>query len=219
MTHRGDRVRGAHRGARRRGGRRRAVLSLAVVLVVAVGGTGAFWTDTATVTTAPIVSGSMDLQVSNDGSTWGAVNLGQPQAATHIATTRLVPGESYAFPLSVRTVGDVPTDVTAAVRRASTPTWTYQGTPVTVRVFAGGTPTGQTATYPVQQTCGSGTALGPARPVTDSAVPLLDQERRLSPGSPQTWCVVVAMSLDATSDNQNRTGAVRIDLDGTQVAP
>lgn len=198
-------------------GRTRAVLTLGVVAALGVTGTSAYWTDDAVVSSGTISSGSMDLQVSNDNATWGAVGLGTPHAATHITVANLTPSEAYAFPLHVRNVGQADLTYTATVTQGASPAWSFVGTPVTVQVYAGAPNTADT-TYPVQQSC-AGTALT-AAPVTvttaNSAV--VTTARRVAKASSDVQlCVLVSMVSSATNTNQGKQGQLRFDLTATQV--
>ena len=198
-------------------GRTRALLSLGTVLALAVTGTAAYWTDTATVTGGTITSGSMDLQVSNNGSSWGAIGSGVGHSATHLTVTGMTPSESYAFPLHVRNVGDADFTYTVTVTQGTTPTWGFVGQPITVQVYRGGTPSTDT-TYPIQQECSGGTSLGAAQTVTAGASSVVPSPERLNAGdAAQTLCVKVSMLSSATNSNQGKSGQLRFDITATQV--
>lgn len=195
--------------------RRAAVVAAAGLLVTAgIAGTYAFWVDSATVTSGSITSGSMDLQLSNDASAWGAVGIGTAFAANSIAATDITPSESYAFTLHVRNVGAADFTYTGTVVRGSS--WTFVGDPITVRFYAGGTPSVDT-TYPIQKTCSGATALGPAVTVAATTTAIFTTARALSHGTSDALCVEVAMAAGADNTNQGKLGVLRVDLAATQV--
>lgn len=216
MSRHRDTNAGKRRG-RRRSGRLRAFLSLGVLLLLAVSGTAAFWTDSATVTTGPVTSGAMDLQISNTGAggSWGAVNPDVEHAAGHITVADITPGEAFAFPLYVRNVGRASMTTTATVRRASAPGWTYVDDPIAVRLFLG-EKTASPTSYPIQEGC-SGGSLADQKPVLAAPTSLFDAPLALSGGQQRTLCVLVSMRGDAGNVNQTKTGALRIDFSAEQV--
>lgn len=208
---------GDHSAPRRRTGRVRAVLCLGVIASLGVISTGAYWTDSAVVTTGTITSGTMDMQVSKDGSTWDAVGTGTTGSASHIAVSNLTPSEARAYPIYVRNVGDADFTYSATVKQGATPVWTFVGTPITVQLYAGAPVTTDT-TYPIQQSC-TGTALtASAITVTASSQGVISADRRVNKGAVDAQlCVLVTMSSGATNDNQGKTGQLRFDFAANQV--
>lgn len=199
----------------RRSVARSAAVALAGLLVVAgIAGTYAFWVDSATVTSGSITSGSMDLQVSGDASTWGAIGIGTAFSASGIASADITPSESHAFGLHVRNVGAADLTYTGTVVRGST--WTFVSDPITVRFYAGGTPSVDT-TYPIQQTCSAGTALGPAVTVGATNTAVFSAARALAHSTSDALCVEVEMTAGADNSNQGKSGILRLDLAATQV--
>lgn len=196
-------------------GRTRAILSLGVVAALGVTGTSAYWTDEAVVSGGSISSGSMDLQVSADGTTWTAVGIGTPGTAGHITVSNLTPSEAYAYPLRVRNVGDADFTYSATVTRGSSPAWTFVGDPVTVRVYAGSPVTTDT-TYPIQQTCG-GTALTAAVTVTASSTTVVPSRPVGAGATDAQLCVLVTLASTADNANQGKQGQLRLDFTAQQV--
>lgn len=198
-------------------GRTRAVLSLGVVLSLGAVGTTAYWTDTAAVSTGPVTSGSMDLQVAQTtAGPWGAVGTGTAYAASHITVANIAPAESYAFTLAVRNVGHADFTYTAAVTQGALPAWTFVGTPITVQLYTG-SPVDSATIFPVQDTC-SGTALAPAATVTTGSATVIPATRRLNAGATDAQlCVLVTMVAGAANDNQGKQGQLRLDFTATQV--
>ncbi|MEZ0580025.1 SipW-dependent-type signal peptide-containing protein [Nocardioides sp. MH1] len=198
-------------------GRTRAVLTLGVLGALGVTSTSAYWTDDAVVPSGQIASGSMDLQVSNDNTTWGAVGPGTAHSATHITVANLTPSEAYAFPLFVRDVGQADFTYTATVTQGASPAWGFVGTPITVQVYAGAPNTTDT-TYPIQQSCGGTALTASAVTVTASSSSVMTAARRIGKGaSDAQLCVLVSMVSSATNTNQGKQGQLRFDLTATQV--
>jgi hypothetical protein len=175
----------------------------------------AYWSDTATVQGGTLTSGSMDMQLSANGTTWGAIGLGTAfDDSAVITASNLTPSESYAFTLSLRNVGQADFTYSATVSQGST--WTFVSTPITVRFFAGGTPSTDT-TYPLQHTCSGGTALGSVTTVGASATGVFTAARRLNAASSDQLCLEVAMATAADNTNQGQSGILRFDFAATQV--
>lgn len=183
----------------------RSVVGVAAALLVGLllggsQGSYAFWSDRDDVVGGTFTSGTLDLTV--DGQ------QGRPTAYTKtaLALNRMVPGESVAAVLTIRNAGDA--DLTWV------PTVTTSGdlSPhLVVTLFRGGIATGQTTTYPRQQTCSGGTALTAGNQVSP----------RLTPGgTPQTLCVQVTMPATKGNEVQGLTGLdLGIRLSATQVLP
>jgi predicted ribosomally synthesized peptide with SipW-like signal peptide len=198
-------------------GRTRALLSLGAVFALGVTGTTAYWTDTATISAGTITAGSMDMQLSNNNSSWSAVGTGTGHTAGHIEVPDLTPSESYAFSLYIRNIGDADFNYTATVTRGTSPSWNFTGDPITVQFFKNASPTSDSS-YPIQRTCSGGSSLGSAQTVTsgnNSVVP--NPERLDQNAASQTLCVVVAMSSSAGNGNQGKQGQLRFDFSAVQV--
>lgn len=211
---------GRHAGRRRRAwfgrGRTRAVLSLGIVLALGAVATSASWSDTATVTSGPIGSGTMDLQlqVPRSTTTWELVGTGGSLTDTSLAISDLTPGESQAFNLAARNVGQPTLTYSATVSQASP--WSYSGDPIQVRFYAGAVARAtNTSAYPRSGSC-SGTALGAAVTVTSAPVAVV-AARTLVAGAGEQLCVVVSMVTAAANDNQGRTGTLKLDFAAAQV--
>lgn len=192
-----------------------AVGLLAAGVLIGTNGAGtlAFWTDESIVTSAPIQSGTMDLQFDTNG----AIGLATPYAKADVTWNNLTPGEHKAFNLTVKNVGNPTFTYTATVTRAASPTWSYVGTPVTVQFFAGSR-TALDTTYPQQETC-TGAALGPAQAVDGTAKSVLTAAQTILGGGQQDVCMVVGIDPAATNNNQGKTGALAFSFAATQVVP
>ena len=185
----------------RRSIRVRAFLSLGILLGFSSVNTLAFWTDSATMTTGTITSGSLDLQLNGNlagqGGTW-----------TNSAFTfsNMIPGESFAVTVPVqRAAGTAPFTYTATGTStgglASHLRWAvHAGTANTAVTSANGVRT---------QTCG-GTALPTGVTLGGSATSVISTARSLT-GSTYSENICIQVSLPATATNaaqlQNATAS------------
>jgi predicted ribosomally synthesized peptide with SipW-like signal peptide len=195
-------------------GRTRALLCVGVLAVLGAVGTSAAWTDTASLTTGPITSGAMDLQLETATAGVGAVGLGTNHTATEIAASNLTPSESKAFAVTVHNVGNA--NFTYGATVTQTGTWTFSAGAITVQLFSGGTPSTDT-TYPVQEACTGGTAITTAVTVTSGSTTVIPSTRALSKATNDSLCLVVAMATSADNTNQGKQGTLRFDFSAAQV--
>lgn len=208
-------------------GRTRSILALGTVLALAVTGTSAYWSDSATVSGITITAGSMDLRFSplvGDSGDWsGAAGLGAGYTAGHLTIADLTPGESKAFNLAVRNFGDPDLTYAATVTRGGS--WTYTGDPIQVRFYAGAV-NANTVTYPRTGTCNGSALTGGAVTVTASTSPVIASPRTLTGGlgtpangQKEQLCVVISMVTGAANANQGASGTMTFDFQAEQVVP
>jgi predicted ribosomally synthesized peptide with SipW-like signal peptide len=198
-------------------GRTRALLTLGVIASLGAVGTGAYWTDSAVLNGGTITAGTMDLQTSQNGSTWDAVGTGTAGTGSSINVSNLTPSEAYAFPLYVRNVGNASFTYTATVTQGSSPAWAFSSGAITVQLFAGAPVTTDT-TYPIQQTCGGTALTTSAVTVTAANQSVITTSRLLAKGAVDTQlCVLVTMATSADNTNQGKQGQLRFDLSAAQV--
>lgn len=224
-----DRRSRTHRAARRHRPRAvvvRVVLSLGLLVGFGAIGTSAYWTDRAVVDGGQLSSGSMDLQLQTPtNADWrhvglGADGTGTATTDTALAIPNLTPSESVAFGLGARNVGNPRLTYSATV--ATSGTWTFVGSPIRARFYAG-TVQSNTTTYPRTGTC-NGPALGSADVIVTGTATTIIPDRSLtgavmpSAGQSESLCLVVSMISTATNDNQSKTGALRLTFTGTQAA-
>lgn len=196
-------------------GRTRALLCVGVLAALGAAGTYASWTDTASLTTGPLTSGAMDLQLETATAGIGAAGLGNNHTALEIAASNLTPSESKAFALSVRNVGNA--NFTYGATVTQTGTWTFTAGAITVQLFSGGTPSTD-VTYPVQETCSGGTAItSPAVAVTSGITVVIPSTRALTKATNDALCLVVAMATSADNTNQGKQGTLKFDFAAAQV--
>lgn len=189
-----------------------ALLGAALVLVLGLSSQGSFalWNDTSAVTTGSIASGSMDLQLATGDTDPGAAGPGTAYSAASITVSALTPSEAYAFPVTVKNVGDA--DFTVSVTAAHGSTWGFVGDPLKVQLVVGTPDTSDTA-YPVQQSCGAAvqTTVVAAAPTQILAGP------RVAHGTSTQLCLLVQMATDASSANQGQSATLSLGFTATQV--
>lgn len=189
--------------------RTRAVLSLGIVLGLASVNTLAYWTDTGTMTTGTIQSGTLDLQLSGNlagqGGTW--TNSG-------LAMTGMVPGESVAANVTVqRAAGSIGFTWTAAATStgglASSLRWdVYAGTANAV-VTTNGIRT---------QSCG-GTALATGVTLSATSTPVVTPARTLNGGTmSEALCVRAALPSTAGAAAMGTSATASFVFDATQIS-
>jgi len=169
--------------------RTRAVLSLGIVLGLTSVSTLAYWTDTATMTTGTIQSGTLDLQLngnlSGQGGTW---NNGA------LALTNMVPGESIAVTIPVqRGAGTIGFSYTATATASGTLAPHLRWT---VTAGTAGTP----STSGLRTNTCSGTALSSNVTLSAAAANVIPTARTLS-GATMSENICVRVELPSGTGN------------------
>lgn len=190
-------------GARhRRSVRARAALGLGAVLMVAVNGTYALWSDTVPVSGVTISSGTLDLKVNT---------LDAVPAYTDLNLSGMVPGNTVAGILTVRNAGTIPLTyyATAAATNAD---GKGLGAALVVKVTGDSTVTG---TAPAR-TC-AGTALATTGTVfAGNLVGAPATQRALAAGASETLCVQATLPTTAASSLQGATTTVSLTFTASQ---
>ncbi len=187
---------------------------MGVLAALGAVGTSASWSDTASLTTGPVTSGAMDLQLQTATAGVGGVGLGTGHTAAEIAASNLTPSESEAFAFTVRNVGNA--DFTYGATVTQTGTWTFAAGAITVQLFSGGTPSTD-STYPVQEACAGGTAITTSVAVTGSNTVVVPSTRSLVRSTNDSLCLVIAMATSADNTNQGKQGTLKVDFTANQV--
>lgn len=194
---------------RRASVRIRAILSLGIILGLGSVNTLAFWTDSATMTTGPIASSSLDLQLSGNlsgqGGTWNNAAF---------TFSNMIPGESFAVTVPIQ-------------RAAGTAPFTYTATGAAsgglsshlrweVRAGTAGAPS-TSANGVRTQSCG-GTVLSSGATLSASPTSVIPTARPLT-GSNYSENICIQVSLPATATNaaQSQSSAATFVFDATQV--
>lgn len=186
-------------------------LSLGIVASITAASTFAYWNSSLTMNGGTFNAGSLVMSV--DGNVATFTNSG-------MTMTTMMPGESKAFAVTVKNEnsvsnGNAPINYMPTITQGGT--WTYTGTVLTVRAYAGAVNT-NTGTYPRTGTC-TGTALS-AAPVAAAASPanIFTIGRDLAPQASESICLLIAMDQNAPNANQNQSGTLKFDFTGTQKA-
>ncbi len=206
---------GRHTAARpRRAPWGRVALSLCVLLGLGSAGTLAYWTDTATVTTGSLQSGTLDLRI--DG---GAIGPGGTVAKSTLAMTSMVPGESVAVLVAVqnpagsvgfryRATAFASGTLAAALRWTTVPgatavTNTTNAAGLRVGSCTGGTPAEGVSAATI------GTTLA-------TATPVVPNRRTVATNAAENVCVLVSLP-DVGNEFQDKTASGTLTFDALQV--
>jgi predicted ribosomally synthesized peptide with SipW-like signal peptide len=185
-----------------------AVVALAVIVTLGTTGTFAFWTDSATVTTGSYTAGTMDMQF--DAS--GGVGLDTPYNDSALTWSGFVPGQSAAFALTVKDVGNAAFHYTATIKRGGT--WTYVDSALTFQFFTGGV----TGTPGVTGSSCGGTAITSALSPTTTEQPFISS-RGLAAGLSEALCLQVSLSSTAVNGDQGKAGTAVFTFSAAQDVP
>lgn len=178
--------------------RLRALLGLALVLVLGTGRTWAHWSDQVTVAGTSLQTGTIDLKVNDADEVTGYATL-------NLLT--MVPGNSTAAVLTVKNSGTAPLKFTAT---SSGTNADGKGLAAALSVkVTGDTTTGGTApatTCPGAALPGGGTTLGGS---------LLSTGRQLAAGASEKVCVQLSLPLSAATSLQGAATSVTLTFTGT----
>ncbi len=173
-----------------------AAAGVATALLIGGQGTFAFWTDSATVTSGTISSGTLDLKVDN------AQGNPTAYAKTTLAMSAMLPGESVAVNIAVTNAGDAPFTWVPTVTKGGD-----LGGALQVDLYRGAT---VDATSPRKQVCKDGTMLTSGQTVSTLA----------KGDSAQNLCVQVTLPTSVGNGLQGKAAeSVTIALAAKQVLP
>ena len=202
-----------HRAPRRR--LPAAVLVCLGVLLGGVGGAGtlAYWSDNGTATVGGFSTGQLDLRL--DGNLAGP---GGSYVKSAASLSLMVPGESFAFAVSVQNPAPATTYVGFDYTATATGTggllpglqWT---------VVPGGT-VGNTGTQAAGNRTGSctgGTTTASAVTLTAGSTTIIGTERNVVSGGTEDVCVVVRLDPAAANSLQGTTASATLTFTATQV--
>jgi hypothetical protein len=190
------------RGERRTTAWRRGLTALVLaVLMPGAVAAWAWWGDTGTATPDQITAGSLDLTV---GPVTGAEQLAGPGRTwtyTALGLTGMLPGESVARTVVLRSSGTTAVDVSATVSSSSP----ALGQSLLLSTTTGGSATNTTTNGLRTGTC-TGTVSRATAPVTTTATSALGPVR-VAPGTTVTLCAVFGLSPGAPSSVQGASTA------------
>lgn len=216
--------------ARRRGSRRpwwRSLTSVQVRLLLCLGllalpsgvATVAFWTDTATIQTGPIQTGTLDLTVgATVAESSNLAGLGGTFEYSQLTIANLVPGESIARPFVVRNAGSVPFSFNAAISTANN-NLVATGSGLRVQVHPDSTPseTGTEANGNRSGTCSGSAVSDQAVSTTTNNVNIHPTNQVLAAGATRTYCARILLHVDSPNTMQGRSTSLIIGLNAFQL--
>lgn len=205
---------GATPGRRRTSGRARAVLTLGAVGALALGlgaqGTFAFWTDSGTVTTGSLDSGTLDITL--NGALAGAANNGGSTTLSALTLSNMVPGESIAVAFPVANAGTAALTYTVAGSATGllAPSMQYSLYPGTA------SNTGTAAANNRAGAC-TGTAIVTSQVLTGSSAPVIATPRSLAAAASESICVIAKLDTAADNTTQSKTTTASLVFNAKQV--
>lgn len=202
-------------------GRTRALLCLGVVAVLGATGTVAYWTDTGTITSGTVATGTLDLTA---GPSTGSEGLGgtgpNNYAHTALALSNMAPGESLAKNLVLRNSGSAALKFNLRIRTTSNDLSGTNG--LQVQVYDGataGTVTGSVAEGNRNQPCNGGTLVQTiSASVTASGNVFVTDPRLPTTGATRNLCLRVSLPTGAPNSFQGKSTKVVLVPDARQVA-
>ena len=196
----------AHRRPRRRllaSTRFRALLGLGVVLVLAVGGSFAYWSDSTTISGTSITSGTIDLKVNGQDSVTGYASL-------NIST--MVPGNTVAGVLTITNAGTAPFTYSMDATGTNADGKNLAGALV-AKVTGAGSVTGTSPSATCGGTTLSGTGTTFSANLISSATP-----RNLAAGGSETVCVQATLPTSASTSLQGATTGITFSVTANQLS-
>ncbi|NYG57382.1 hypothetical protein BJ980_000305 [Nocardioides daedukensis] len=202
----------------------RAVLCLGILAAPATVTTMAFWTDTATIHSGTLASGSLDLTVGGTVADSGHLpGQGGTHEYSQLTIANMIPGESIARPFVVRNVGSTAFTYNAAITTEDN-NLVEASAGLEVQVFVGGTPTnvGTEQAGTRVGTCPTGSSVMSRQPVSTTPVPVHAARQTLAKAGAtddhRVYCAVIALSATSSNALQNKGTSLVIALDAAQAA-
>ncbi len=217
-----------HTAPRRRGPRSvmarwsvqiRLVLCLGILALPAGVGTMAYWTDTATIRSGPIQTGTLDLTV---GATVAESSQLPGQGGTfeysQLTIANLIPGESIARPFVVRNSGSVSFRYNATIATENN-NLVAPGSGLQVQIYVDGAPTngGTEAAGNRSGTC-TGTLVSTQLVSTSTGtVNIHAADQNLAPNGTRTYCARIQLLGSSPNSLQGQGTSLIIGLNATQL--
>ena len=211
----------ARRSARLSSVHVRLLLCLGVFALPAGVGTMAYWTDTATIQSSAIQSGTLDLTV---GTTAGDADNLAGQGGTYeysqLTIANLVPGESIARPFAVKNGGNVPFTYNGTIYTVNN-NLVAAGSGLRVQIYVDRTTepvnTGAEETGNRSGTCSGTEVSNQAVSTSTNTVNLHSADQPLAVGSTRLYCARISMHIDSPNTLQGRSTALNIGLNAKQL--
>lgn len=222
MSRRGDAPSGrrrARRGVRLSSVQIRLLLCLGLLGLPAGVGTTAYWTDTATIQSGSISSGTLDLTVGTTAA--NSTNLpgqGGTYQYSELTVANLVPGESIARPFAVRNSGTVSFSYNAGISTANNNlVSTGSGLRVQIHVDSTPTETGSEAAGNRVGTCSGPVISDQAVSTSTQTVTIHPTNQVLAPGVTRIYCARILLVGTSPNSLQGQSTTLIIGLNATQL--
>jgi len=191
------------------------LVCLGVLLGSGVGGAGtlAYWSDEGSATAGGFSTGQLDLRL--DGNLAGP---GGTYVMTPATLSLMVPGESFAFAISVQ--NPAPATTYVGFDYTATATGTGALLPGLLWTVVPGGTVGNSGTQAAGNRTGSctgGTTTASAVTLTGGSTAIIGTKRNLASGSSEDVCVVVRLDPAAGSSLQGTTASATLTFTATQV--
>ncbi len=197
----------------------RLLLCLGLLALPAGVGTMAYWTDSATIATGPIQSGTLDLTVGTTAA--DSVNLpgqGGTFEYSQLTIANLVPGESIARPFAVHNAGSVQFSYNGSISTIND-NFVASGSGLRVQIYADGLPTntGVEATGNRSGACTGTVVSDQAVSTATSTVTIHSTNQVLAAGASRVYCARILLHASSPTTMQGQSTALVIGLNATQV--
>ena len=202
---------GRHAAVRHRAGHRwlscgsvrvRALLSLGLVALLGMGGTFAYWSDTATISGTTIKAGNLDLKVNGQDSVTGYASLN---------ITNMVPGNTTAGVVTIKNAGSVPFTYSMSASASNGDTKAL-GAALAAKITGDSAVTGTSPNATCNGAALANTATTFGNNLISSASP-----RSLAVGSSETICIQAMLPANANTSLQGATTDITFTVTANQL--
>lgn len=207
----------SHRRGRRTSGRVRALVALGMLLGVTQLGTMASWSDSATVNSGAITSGTLDLTV---GEAAANQLTGQGGTWTHssLAIAGMAPGESIAKLLTVGNGGSIPLTYNGTVATSNNALFNATTPGLQVTIYKGSsTATNANATAPNRSgTCDGTVTSVNGTNVSTTPIAINAANITLAASASTTYCVVAKLAAGSPNAMQGQSTTLQFVFNASQ---
>lgn len=214
------RRRAPHRARRRLGSMQvRLLLCLGVFALPTGVGTMAYWTDTATIASGPIQSGTLDLTVGTTAE--NSTNLagqGGTYEYSQLTIANLVPGESIARPFAVHNAGTVGFSYNGSISTLNN-NLVATDSGLRVQIHADSTPseTGTEAAGNRSGTCSGVAVSNQLVSMSTNTASIHPTNQVLAPGATRIYCARILLEGTSPNSLQGRATELIIGLNANQL--
>lgn len=197
----------------------RLLLCLGVFAIPAGVGTMAYWTDTATIQSGTIESGTLDLTVGASVEDSGYLpGQGGTFEYSQLTIGNLIPGESLARPFVVRNSGTVAFTYNASVATETNDLVSgANGLTVDVYVDGASSNSGTEAAGNRSGTCTGTLVKSQAVSTSTGTIDLHETDQNLAADATRTYCARIVLPSGAPNALQGKSTTLIVALDAVQV--